>query len=258
MNFKSHTHLKIIVQNLAIEYTDQGTGPILLCLHGWKDTLHTFNELTNLLSSIHRIISLNLPGFGSSETPKTPWTLSNYVSFVKEFIAKTNIQPDTLIGHSFGGRIIIKGVATKILPAKKIILIASAGIARDRKLKKLLLKTVAKTGKIIASIPPFTLLKEKLRTKLYKKIGSDYLAAGPLKETYVNIIKEDLTEMAKRITCPALLVWGADDTETPLTDGKRLSTLIKKSHLKIIKNASHFVHREHPQEVTKHIKNFLS
>ncbi len=37
--------MKIIIQNIATEYTDEGSGPIILCLHGWKDSLRTFDAL---------------------------------------------------------------------------------------------------------------------------------------------------------------------------------------------------------------------
>lgn len=258
MNISKTVLLKAIIQNLAIEYQDEGNGPVLLCLHGWKDNLHTFDQLTTLLSKTHRIIRLDLPGFGKSEIPTKAWFLDDYVDFVKHFIDKLKIKPEFMLGHSFGGRIIIKGQTTKALNAKKLILIASAGIAHNQKLKKLLLKTLAKTGKIVTSIPPFSSLKEKLRTKLYDKIGSDYLSAGPLKETFINIVREDLQNIAKRINCPTLLIWGTNDSETPLEDGKRLTSLINNSTLNIIDNASHFVHREHPQKVAHFIETFLS
>ncbi len=37
--------MKIIVNNIATEYTDEGSGPVILCLHGWKDSLRTFDAL---------------------------------------------------------------------------------------------------------------------------------------------------------------------------------------------------------------------
>ena len=117
--------MKIIVQNLATEYLDEGTGEVVLFLHGWQDNLHTFDSLVSLLPPTLRIIRLDLPGFGKSEVPKETWDLNNYVQFVKDFIQKLDIKVYAFIGHSFGGRIVIKGEATKNLQAQKIILIGS-------------------------------------------------------------------------------------------------------------------------------------
>jgi pimeloyl-ACP methyl ester carboxylesterase len=249
--------MKIIVQNLATEYLDEGTGKVVLFLHGWQDNLHTFDSLVSLLPPTLRIIRLDLPGFGKSEVPKETWDLNNYVQFVSNFIRKLNIQVYTLVGHSFGGRIAIKGEATKNLQAQKIILICSAGIAKNRTFRNSLLKTLTKIGGLITYIPPLIFWREALRKKMYGFIGSDYLNTGKLKETFLKIISEDLSMTAKNVTIPALLIWGVNDTETPLADGKKLSQLISGSKLKVISGAGHFVHKEKSQEVSKLVQEFL-
>jgi len=250
--------MKIIVQNLAIKYEDKGDGSIVLFLHGWQDNLHTFDSLISFLSlKEKRIVRLDLPGFGESEMPKEIWNLDNYIQFVADFIKELNIEVDILIGHSFGGRIIIKGIAEKKIKARKIILISSAGLIRGRALRNLIFKILAKIMGLIMYLPPFIFWREKLRKKAYNLIGSDYFNAGPLKETFLKIIAEDLSKNAKNITIPTLLIWGANDTETPINDGKKFSQLIRGAELKIINNAGHFIHQEQPQEVANIIKKFL-
>src|SRR3972149_2244169 len=250
--------MKIIVQNLAVEYQDEGVssprqslrrsaGKVILLLHGWQDNLHTFDALTKFLSKTNRVIRLDLPGFGQSETPKETWGLDNYVEFVKNFIQKLNLQVDAFVGHSFGGRIAIKGAAENNLKPAKIILINSAGIAKSKTLRNYILKIFAKIGSFITYIPPFVFWREKLRQKIYKFIGSDYLDAHEMQKTFLKIISEDLSENAKKINTPTLLIWGENDTETPLSDGKLLSRLISHSKLEIINEAGHFVHQEKPE-----------
>lgn len=249
--------MKIIVQNLATEYLDNGIGKVLLFLHGWQDNLHTFDSLVSILSPTLRIIRLDLPGFGKSEAPKETWDLNNYVQFTKDFVQKLDIQVYAFVGHSFGGRIAIKGEATKNLQAQKIILIGSAGIAKNRTFRNSLLKILAKIVGLITYIPPLIFWRERLRKKIYSFIGSDYLNTGKLKETFLNIIFEDISASAKKITTPTLLIWGENDTETPLSDGKKLAGLIADSKLKIISGVGHFVHKEKSQEVAKLIQEFL-
>ncbi len=249
--------MKIIVQNLATEYQDDGVGKVILFLHGWRDNLHTFDALASFLSPTSRVIRLDLPGFGKSEMPKETWDLNDYVQFVKNFIQKLNIQVDTLVGHSFGGRIAIKGEATKNLRPHKIILIGSAGIAKSCTFRNSILKVFVKVGGLITYIPPLVFWREELRKKIYGFIGSDYLNAGALKETFLKIISEDLSASAKKITTPTLLIWGESDTETPVSLGKQLSQLIHNSELKVINGAGHFVYREKSQEVAKLIQEFL-
>lgn len=250
--------MKVIVQNLAVEYQDEGTGHVILLLHGWQDNLHTFDALASLLSPTARVIRLDLPSFGRSEVPEEVWGLGDYIQFVQDFIDKLNIQVDTLAGHSFGGRIAIKGLATQHFNPNKIILIASAGIAQRRTFRNTILMILAKIGGAIFSVPPFTLWGDQVRKKIYAALGSDYHDAGTLKGTFLKAISEDLSADAQRIATPTLLIWGSEDREILLSDGQRLSRLIPNSQLKIIPGAGHFVHQEKPREVAGLIREFSS
>lgn len=247
--------MRCIVQGLAVEYEDRGTGKVVVMLHGWGNTLHTFDSLAGTLSG--RIVRLDLPGFGESETPKTAWTLDDYVRFVKSFTGKMDIKPDILVGHSLGGRILLKGVSTGALSARKIILIASAGVAERNTARNFFLGLLAKTGRIVTSVPPFNLLQGRLRRYLYKTIGGDYAAAGALRGTFLNIVTEDLSEAAKGIAVPALIIWGGDDDTTPVREGERLNQLIAGSTFRVIGGAGHFVHKEKPDEVSAIMRQFI-
>lgn len=249
--------MKIIVNNLAVEYEDHGKGPVMLFLHGWQDNLHTFDALVSMLSESWRTIALDLPGFGKSEFPKSAWGLSEYVEFLKAFLEKVKVSPDVLVGHSFGGRIFIKGLGTKTFSGNKVVLIASAGISKTGTARSVLFRIAAKVGKIITSVPPLSLMRATLRKKLYDQAGSDYMNAGALKETFLKVVREDLSHEAHSIEIPALLVWGSEDAETPLSDGETFARLIKGATLQVLQGAGHFVHQERSQEVAQSVKNFL-
>lgn len=250
--------MKVIVNNIALEYSDEGNGPVLLLLHGWQDSLATFASLVDNLGKDYRIVRLDLPGFGKSELPKTAWDLSDYINLVQNFITKLNLSVNVVIGHSFGGRITIKGTATKLLSAQKIVLIGSAGIAKTKTARTSLTRLITRLGSLIMYIPPLLFWRKRLRKKLYEMIGSDYLNAGPLQETFLKIINEDLSTYAATISLPTLLIWGAKDTATPLSDGQKLNHLIRQSQLEVFPDASHFVHQEQAQAVAQIIKAFVN
>ena len=144
-----------------------------------------------------------------------------------------------------------------LLSAGKIILISSAGITRNRAFLGSILRFLFKIGGLITYIPPLIFWREKLRKNVYDRIGSDYLGAGVLREIFLKIIAEDLTQSAKEITVPVLLIWGEGDAITPLADGELMSKLIFNSVLKAIGGAGHFVHQEKSGEVADLIKDFL-
>ncbi|KKW22515.1 MAG: hypothetical protein A2W52_00140 [Candidatus Taylorbacteria bacterium RIFCSPHIGHO2_02_49_25] len=247
-----------IVNNLAVEYIDEGKGPILFLLHGWGDNLHTFDSLLAKLSASFRVVRLDLPGFGGSEAPEESWGVEEYAYFVKSFIEKLGIPSYIIIGHSFGGRIAIKGVGIGLLKPQKVVLISAAGLATNRKVRNQLLRLIAKIGKI-ALFPFSSDVKERLRLKLYRKVGGeDYIHAGALKETFLRVIGEDLSPAAQKINIPALLIWGEKDTATPLLNGKRLEELIPDSTLEVLEGAGHFVHQEKTDSVAALIQAFIS
>ncbi len=248
--------MKTIVNGLAVEYSDQGEGLVILMLHGWADTMHTFDVVVRELT-LFRIIRLDLPGFGKSERPHDIWGVGEYATFVHDFLAKIQVRSYVLIGHSFGGRIAIKGVGTGVLEPEKLILIASAGIAKERGFKNEMLRIVAKGGKALSLIPPFSAYRQQMRKRLYQSIGSDYFAAGSMRDIFLKVVGEDLLPYAANINIPTLMIWGRKDGSTPLSDGERIHAAIKGSHINIIDGASHFVHQENPEEVSRLMREFI-
>jgi pimeloyl-ACP methyl ester carboxylesterase len=226
-------------------------------LHGWKDTLHTFDAIVPALAQKYRVLRLDLPGFGGTEMPSADWDVSEYVEFVLKFQKKINVDVFALMGHSFGGRISIRGAGSGRLTPKKLILISAAGVAKKRTLRNNILAVVAQVGRTLTAIPPFSFWRQKIRRKLYEAIGSDYFISGALKKTFVKVVGEDLTAFAGRITIPTLIIWGRYDTSTPIDQAGRIHALINGSELRVLEEAGHFVHQSESEKVADYIESFL-
>src|SRR3989344_6376561 len=227
--------MKIIINKLAIEYKDEGEGPIILMLHGWWRSSSDFDVITEKLKDKFRIICADLPGCGGTERPDTAWKIGNYVQFIENFIEKLAIKPSILLGHSFGGRIILKNQ----FGAQKIILISAAGLQTGGWRKKVFM-ILAKIGDIVSLLPPLIFARKKLKTKFYELISSDYLESGHMREVFKAVVEEDLSIFAKNIQIPTLLIWGESDFATPINQAHLLHKFIKNSELKIIPKAGHF------------------
>ncbi len=250
--------MKIVVQNLATEYMDEGKGGTMLFLHGWQHTLRSFDAITPFLAEGYRVVRLDLPGFGGTDLSRGDWNLGRYVSFVADFVKKMGLDLYALVGHSFGGRIVVAGTARNVFRSKKIVLIDSSGLERRKHLQLLFWKILAKVGKIFIYTTPLFFWRRYLKMKLYDLIGSrDYPNAGILKKAFLAIIKENLSEDAKKISVPTLIIWGENDRTTPISEGQKFARLIKNSKLEILMGCGHFVHQEKPKEVAELVKKFL-
>ena len=254
--------IKTIINNLNINYIKKGNGKAVLILPGWGTTVNTYMPMINSISTYSTIYCLDMPGFGESEEPNTSWNLDNYVTFVVNFIKNQNIKEVDLIGHSNGGRIIIKLMSQKNLNFKvnKIILIGSAGIVHKKTLSQKSKIKISKFCKKILELKPIKAICSNFISKLKNSFGSeDYRNASPvMKKTLVQLIDEDLRELLPNINVPTLLIWGENDTATPICDGEIMEKLIPDAGLIKVENCSHYVFLERPAYVNKIISTFLN
>lgn len=251
--------MQIIVQDLLVHYEQQGSGKVLLMLHGWADSGDTFKSLLPALTDSYSVISLDLPGFGQSQPPKEVWDLDNYAKFIASFLTKTdNTEIFAIIGHSNGGALAIRGVASGLLSPKKLILLAASGVRDTEKIKRFVIKAIAKIGKIFTFWLP-DLHKKKLQKKLYGTVGSDMMVAPQLQETFKKTVRQDIQKDAAKLQVPTLLIYGDQDTATPIKNiGSRLHGLIQGSQLRIIPGADHFVHQTFAPATAGCIQEFLA
>jgi pimeloyl-ACP methyl ester carboxylesterase len=251
--------MNIVIDGQLVSYSDEGKGRVIVLLHGWGQTKKTFDDLARHLSKTFRVVRLDFPGFGGSSRPDDSWGVGEYAELTAKFLQKLKVESVyALIGHSFGGRVIIKGVASKLLSPDKVVLIGAAGVKASRTFKKEALKVTAKVGKAATALPVLRNLRTSLRKKLYDVAGNtDYLNAGPMRKIFINTINEDLLPYVSKITRPALLIWGENDTEAPVRDGKRMNEQLKNSTFVEIQDAGHFVYDDNLDAVTKELDRFL-
>ena len=232
------------INGLKINYEMKGEGETVVLLHGWGANITLFADLISLVSQKYRVIAVDMPGFGKSEEPDENWQVSDYSQFVIDFLSSLSVKKATFLGHSFGGRVIIKLATCFSLPFEidKIILVDSAGILPKKTPKQIRKQKRYKFMKKVLLSPPIKTLFPNALKKLQDKSGSaDYKAASPvMRKILVSVVNEDLEPLLPKIKHSTLLIWGENDTATPLSDGKRMEELIKDSGLVTIKGAGHY------------------
>ncbi len=248
-------------EKLNIEYIDEGEGEVVLLLHGWGARASSYRCIIDMLTPHFRVIAPDMPGFGGSQEPSFPYTAENYADFVCAFCKAMAIKKAVLVGHSHGGRTIIKLVTSSktLLEVPKIILLDSAGLIRKKSFSQKMKIARFKLAKKLFGKGPFEKLFPDLIEKMRKKNGSaDYAAATPvMRKSMVSVINEDLSGVLSKITAPTLLIWGENDTDTPMYQAKTMEKSIPDCGLVTIKGAGHFSFLTDPCLVRRVMYSFL-
>ncbi|MCB0338647.1 MAG: alpha/beta hydrolase, partial [Bdellovibrionales bacterium] len=101
-------------------------------------------------------------------------------------------------------------------------------------------------------------LRRKAMAKLYRLFGSsDYRAAGAMRQTLVKVVNEDHSHLLSKIHCPTLLVWGDQDTDTPLWMAKKMEQEIKDCGLVVFSGAGHYSFLDRSQQFCLVAAKFL-
>lgn len=239
---------------MSIYFQKVGKGPDLILLHGWGMEVSTWWPIVDLLKDNLTLWLIDLPGFGKSDLPNKTWSVEDYADEIANFIREHRIKKPALLGHSFGGSVAIKLASKYPNLISKLILESSSGI---RPKPNLLNRLFTAAAKLIKLLPNLLNIKEKLRNWFYKLIGSDYLTTGKLKKTFLKVIRQDLSEDAKKISQETLIIWGENDKTLPLARGKKLYQLIKNSRLEVMEEVSHAPHIKNPSFFTNYVKDFI-
>lgn len=251
--------MNINISGLNIEYTEKGSGTPVLLLHGWGSSFDVYKGIISAFENRCRLVALNFPGCGNSETMAEPWNIDDYCNLVLEFMKAVNLENPIMIGHSHGGRVILKMAAEGLVCPPKIVLLDSAGLIPEKTAKQKLRAKSFKAIKKVLSLPVIKNHSEGLLDKARKHYGSaDYNSAPEvLRKTLVSLVNTDLRDIIHNIKCPTLLIWGDKDTATPLSDAKIIESLIPDAGLCVLEGCGHYSFCEKPYQAHAILNSFI-
>lgn len=222
------------------------SGPTVVMLHGWGRSLEALRPLAELLATSYRVILLDLPGFGLSPLPNEAsnegggWSTQQYAERVKRYLDDSGVRSCILVGHSFGGRLSVQLASRFSELARGVILIGSHGLRRERPLREeLRIRFIRVLGALAKKVDGLSGSRIFAHYFTPRFGSADYNAAGPLRKTLVKTVNEDLSELARSIKSPTLLLWGRDDPQTPLDLAYKYQSLIPDCELHIFPNKGH-------------------
>lgn len=247
----------IELSDIKVNYTVSGKGPDMILMHGWGCQASTLASIAKVAVETHRVYNIDFPGFGSSQEPSEIWGVEDYAHMLRQFVEKLDIKNPVLLGHSFGGRVGI--VYASRYPVDKLILVDAAGVKPKRSISYYIKVYSFKTMKRLA---PIVMGKKKaaeyIERQRTKRGSSDYSSSTPMMRSVMSkVVNEDLRHLMPRIKAPTLLIWGEDDTATPMRDARIMEKLIPGAGLVSFPGCGHYSFLDNPMQFAAVLRSFL-
>lgn len=115
------------VRNIKVGYIDQGSGEVLLLIHGLGSNAKAWQRNIPDLAAGHRVIAVDLPGYGYSDKGGYQYSMSFYATVLSEFLAGLGVEKAVWVGHSMGGQIALVAALEHPRQVSGLVLVSPAG-----------------------------------------------------------------------------------------------------------------------------------
>lgn len=257
--------MKVSYQEKQLFYTDEGSGPVVVLLHGFLENHKMWGTVTNHLKLTHRLIKVDLPGHGKSEVLEQENTMQAMADAVAHLLKQLKINTVALVGHSMGGYVAL--AFAKAYPALTtgVFLLNSTPHADSderKQLRKHGIEVAYKNYTALVSMSVSNLFSKESNNKYVQEIEATKTEAlkTPLKG-YIAcqegmMLREDLTTFWKKTPIKKAMVLGSRDT---LIKATALKHEFKSDDVKItVVNSGHMSHIEDTQGTIQAITRFFT
>jgi pimeloyl-ACP methyl ester carboxylesterase len=259
----------IEVEGARVRFRDEGEGPPVVLIHGFASSLETWDLVLPALAKNHRVIALDLKGFGWTDRPEgnySPWAQAK---IVRALMDRRGIERAAIVAHSWGSSVALAlalgdpGRVTRIALYDAWVyeeqIPTFFRLARRGGMGEFLFGLYYKErpdDRLVQAFYDPTILNESLAEAVEKSIERPGTVAAAL----AAVRGQQFAEVEKRyrtITKPVLLLWGREDVVTTLDFGERLSKELPSARLVVYPKCGHFPMIEAASASTTELTKFL-
>lgn len=256
----------IRIKTLNVHYWEDGTQhgkPVLLLHGGFGDAWTHWQEVIPLIAEQYRVIAPDLPGYSQSD-PLPSVRVSALVDWLRGFMDAVGVDQAVLIGSSFSGLTarMLAAASPQRVPA---LVLVNGGVIPDAPTFAKILARIPLVGKTLFNrIAASTSSREEL-VRIFGT--SDALTDEFVVRTGKN--REALARLMQGLTIsaipsqriplmPVLLLWGEEDSVTPVWSGENIQKAIPGSKLSLIAGCGHMPQVEAPDVFATQVLMFLN
>ncbi len=266
-------HHFLSIDNCKIHVEEVGEGKPLLLIHGLGGSL-MFQRVIEPLSKHFRVLVLDLPGFGDSESSGKSFSTNDHAEFVAQVLQHFSFDKTILVGISYGGQVAATFASNYPECVERLALVCSTGLVQTSFIisNKLLWKVFS------FLVKQFVLTNQTLLCKLGSRSFYD-IASRPKdlckkffeqlskpghREAWLNCFYnvftggEEFNQRLKEVQTPTLILWGENDITVKPEFGKEFQRLIPNSSFQIFSECVHSVPLEKPEEFVEAVIAFCN
>jgi pimeloyl-ACP methyl ester carboxylesterase len=272
-------HLRWVrVDGRWVNVVDIGSGPVVVFLHGLAGCWQNWLENIPFFARDHRVIALDLPGFGESPMPAQPISMPGYARMLDELFVTLGIDSATLVGSSMGGFVAAEFAIRFGAQVQRLCLTSPAGLSMEHMRNERNQGARARIENVLffgtgwlASKSERVVRSERLRRALLMLVAAHperlptrlvaEQARGAGRPGFHDALEAmtgyPLRDRLGEIGCPALIVWGELDRLVPLRDAAEFEWLIPNARKLVYPGTGHLVMLERPARFNADLRAFL-
>lgn len=246
--------LQIIEEN-GFRYYQEGSGPVIILLHGLFGALSNFYDFIQHFKSNYTVCLPLLPLY---TLPSEETSLRGMVDYLKRFIDYKSFEKVNLLGNSLGGHIALLYAIEAQENVNSLVLTGSSGLFENT------------LGNTYPRKSDYEYVREKTAHTFYDpevatdelvdevyKIINDNQKALRILYLAKSALRHNLRGSLSVLNIPVMLIWGEDDKITPPDAGEEFHKLLSNSELRYLENCGHAPMMEKPEDFNKETEKFF-
>ncbi|HXF01262.1 MAG TPA: alpha/beta hydrolase [Solirubrobacterales bacterium] len=277
VDWRDHLH-QVTLDGARVNYVELGSGPRLplVFVHGLSGSWQNWLENIPHFAREHRVLALDLPGFGHSPLPDWEISIEGYGRLLHNFCDALEVRGCAVVGNSMGGFISADAASAEPGRFEKLVLVSAAGISHAR-LHRQPAETLARMA--TAAAPLLLRLQERgmrrprVRWATFKGLFQhpEELRREVLQEQFENgagrpgflpavhgLVGYDILDQLAEVEVPTLIVWGRNDRVVPPQDALGFSKRLRNSQTVIFDDTGHLPQLERPTRFNRVLETFLA
>jgi len=259
-----------VVNGTRVRYVDVGEGPAVVLLHGFASSLETWDLLVPRLRDRHRVIAVDLKGFGWTDRPAGDYSPQAQAEMVLGLLDRRGVKTAAVVAHSYGASVALR---MALAAPERITRLAlyDAWVYEDQLPSLFLWARARGLGEALFALFYEERAEDKLALAFYdpsrvperliEDVERAFARPGTRAAALAAVRGMDYARIQDRyrtIDKPALLLWGREDVVTPVAVGERLARDLPRSRLVVYPRCGHLAMLEAAAASNAEVVRFLA